>query len=41
MKLGGFARLVVWKWMDDGRMGAERFRDGKEKENDRKGESGS
>ena len=33
MKLGGFARLVVLKWMDDGRMGAGRFHDGEEKEN--------
>ena len=41
MKLGGFAQLVEWKWMDDGRMGARRFRDGEEKENGGKGKSRS
>ena len=32
--LGGFAWLVVWKWMDDGRMGSMRVSRWEEREND-------
>ena len=41
MKLGGFARLVVWEWVDDGMMGSVTVTRWEEGEAGGKGKTGS